>query len=741
MKRRLVHALLLVAVALVLAPASALAAPIRVWHAYRGDEEKALDAVLADWKGEPVDALSVPYDAYFTKLSAAIPIGDGPDLFIASHEKLGEFRARKIVGPVGDALEKGVFSESSIAAVTSDGQAWAVPLSQKCMALYVNTDLAPSVPTYIEDFAELVPKLPPGVYPLAYDPKSPYGMAGLLHGFGGQILDESDQYRFVGPEAERAVTFARWLIERRVMPEDADGALVTNLFRSGKAAYAISGPWLAGELGGNPNLRYRVALLPKVKATGLPMRPLLTVESIMLSPEGGKRAEVRALAKLLASAEAARIRAALGPTPSARLDVRAGEDGSIVRVFAQQARTAVPMPSSRAMNGIWDPGERAIKKVLRGDLGADVALSEGKHRFDDVRRPLPPPVSPAPALVLVGGLGLYAVLRWWKRAREERWGAGLRGSLPAYRYVIHAVLAVGMLVILPLSMGAATSLFAGSDEARRYVGLQNFIEILTARGGPLFASGSFYLVLAVTILWTAANLVLHVGIGVALALLLSRPTLRLRPLYRVLLIVPWAVPSYITALVWKGMFQRQFGAVTGLILAVNRLFGAHIESIAWFSKFSTAFTANVTTNVWLGFPFMMVVTLGALTAVPEDVLEAARVDGATRFQRLVRVTLPIIRPTLAPAVTLGAIWTFNMFNVVFLVSGGEPDGTTDILVSEAYRWAFTRENQYGYAAAYAVLIFVLLFAITRATSRRPEKAVGPSSDASASTLAPSSETA
>ncbi|MFS8066906.1 MAG: carbohydrate ABC transporter permease, partial [Byssovorax sp.] len=101
---------------------------------------------------------------------------------------------------------------------------------------------------------------------------------------------------------------------------------------------------------------------------------------------------------------------------------------------------------------------------------------------------------------------------------------------------------------------------------------------------------------------------------------------------------------------------------------------------------------------------------------PDDVLEAARVDGATRWQRLRLVTLPIIRPTLAPAVTLGAIWTFNMFNVVFLVSGGAPDGTTDILVSEAYRWAFTRENQYGYAAAYAVLIFLMLFVTTRTRS-------------------------
>jgi arabinogalactan oligomer/maltooligosaccharide transport system permease protein len=158
--------------------------------------------------------------------------------------------------------------------------------------------------------------------------------------------------------------------------------------------------------------------------------------------------------------------------------------------------------------------------------------------------------------------------------------------------------------------------------------------------------------------------------------------------------------------------------MTGLIEALNGLFGTSLEPIAWFSSFSTAFTANLMTNVWLGFPFMMVVTLGALTAVPEDILEAARVDGATRWQRLTLITLPMIRPTLAPAVTLGAIWTFNMFNVVFLVSGGDPDGTTDILVSEAYRWAFTREAQYGYAAAYSVLILLLLTVATRLMGRR-----------------------
>ena len=155
-----------------------------------------------------------------------------------------------------------------------------------------------------------------------------------------------------------------------------------------------------------------------------------------------------------------------------------------------------------------------------------------------------------------------------------------------------------------------------------------------------------------TVLWTALNVALHLAIGVALALVLSRPLLRLKAIYRVLLIIPWSVPSYVTALAWKGMFHRQFGAVTGIIEALNDVFGTSVEPIAWFASFGTSFCANLATNVWLGFPFMMVVTLGALTAVPKVVLEAAEVDGATAAQRLWHVTLPMIKPTMIPATVL-----------------------------------------------------------------------------------------
>jgi len=443
------------------------------------------------------------------------------------------------------------------------------------------------------------------------------------------------------------------------------------------------------------------------------MRPLLTVEAVMLSPDGAKRAEARELARFLASARAARVRQELARTVSARRDVQAPPGDELLQVFGEQAAAAVPTPTSVAMRATWEPARRAIRKIVRGQATAREALEEAERRFDDVYRAPPPPASTTPLMIFVGLLALLGAVLLVQKARTRAFRGRLRASLPAYRYVAHAVIAVGVLVFVPLLAGATISLFAGQPGDQHYVGLANFVEILTARGAPLLSRGSFYLVLAVTVLWTVLNVTLHLGIGLVLGVVLSRPAMRLRPVYRVLLIIPWAVPNYVTALAWKGLFHRQFGAVTGLIDLANQVLGTEVEPVDWFSRFTTAFSANVATNVWLGFPFMMVVTMAALTAVDREVLEAAQVDGASRLQRFFRVTLPIIAPSLLPAAVLGAIWTFNMFNVVFLVSGGEPDGTTDILVSEAYRWAFTREARYGYAAAYAVLIFLLLFSSTR----------------------------
>ncbi len=288
----------------------------------------------------------------------------------------------------------------------------------------------------------------------------------------------------------------------------------------------------------------------------------------------------------------------------------------------------------------------------------------------------------------------------------QRMTAALAKHRFAYGYVTPAAVGMLLLVFIPFGYGLGLGFFRHDHGTYTFVGLANFVEILTGGGHPLGHPLNFYFTLGVTILWTVSNVVLHVSIGLGLALLLKDPLMQFKGVYRVLLILPWAVPNYITALIWKGMFHQQFGAVNYVLGAVG------VEKVSWWSDFSTAFIANVTTNTWLGFPFMMVVSLGALQSIPDDVYEAAAVDGASKVQSFFHITLPLLRPALFPAIVLGSIWTFNMFNIIWLVSEGQPGGASDILITEAYRWAFERADRYGLSAAYALVIFVILFGYT-----------------------------
>lgn len=328
---------------------------------------------------------------------------------------------------------------------------------------------------------------------------------------------------------------------------------------------------------------------------------------------------------------------------------------------------------------------------------------------------------PGGGLGYVWGLfGLLAlglpVLAW--RGTGHRLASGIREHRVAMAYIVPATLGMLVLVLVPFAVGIILGFFNHCEGRFEYVGLANFTDILSGGGTSVTDPLNFWFTLGVTLLWTSVNVFLHVSIGLGLALLLKDPLLRGKGVYRVLLILPWAVPNYITALMWKGMFHQQFGAVNQLL----GVFG--IDKVSWFSHFWTSFTANVVTNTWLGFPFMMVVTLGALQSIPKDLYEAAEVDGASKWYQFSRITFPLLKPALLPAVILGAIWTFNMFNVIYLVSAGEPGGSTDILITEAYRWAFIRHERYGLAAAYATLIFLILLAYSLITNRVAKGAEG-----------------
>ncbi|HLE56482.1 MAG TPA: sugar ABC transporter permease, partial [Rhodothermia bacterium] len=184
--------------------------------------------------------------------------------------------------------------------------------------------------------------------------------------------------------------------------------------------------------------------------------------------------------------------------------------------------------------------------------------------------------------------------------------------------------------------------------------------------------------------------------------------------FRTLLILPWAVPQVIVALTWRGqLLNYEYGSIN---LLLTKVFG--LQPVEWLTSPTEAFISVIMTNVWLGFPFMMVIALGALQTIPRDLYEAAEIDGASWWYKLRRVTIPLIRPVMIPAITLGTIWTFNNLNVVWLVSNtGEPSDNTHILVSFVYKAAFNF-YRYGFAAALSVVIFVILLAFSLTFMKR-----------------------
>ncbi|HSP17282.1 MAG TPA: sugar ABC transporter permease [Thermoanaerobaculia bacterium] len=344
------------------------------------------------------------------------------------------------------------------------------------------------------------------------------------------------------------------------------------------------------------------------------------------------------------------------------------------------------------------------------------------------------------SLLLLGAMFLYQRDEWpmailplalliFIGAGGASWtGRTLKRYHQAYFYVAPAMVGMILLVFFPFFYGIALSFTSQTVYTSNkplteiWNGVQNYKDILgdihvtkeTPRGRSIDYQ-NFYWTLGFTIAWTITNVAIGVTVGLFLALILNTKTLRFKPAYRVLLILPWAVPNYITALIWAGMFHQQFGVINQFI----QIFGG--SPVSWFDKPYTSFAAVVATNGWLSFPFMMVVSLGALQSIPNELYEAARVDGATRWQQFRSITLPSLKPALIPAIILSVVWTFNMFNIIYLVSAGEPAGSTEILITKAYKIAF-EQYRYGYAAAYSTVIFAILLIygvfqnrVTRAT--------------------------
>lgn len=701
------------------------------WHAYRGAEEEALLEVVGAFHaanpGVVVEVVPIPYQAYANKLSSGIPRGNGPDVFLFAQERIGGWADAGVVAAIGDVVDPSLVDalpDNLVEACRYREQLYGLPLSTKTTALFYRSDLLAELgaepPATSEQLVELARRFTDpsrGRYGLVYPVADFYYHSGWFFGFGGTLYGADGTPSLAGAGHAASLAFVdRLQNELAVVPRDADYGVAKDLFTRGAALFAVNGPWFVGELGDTP---FGVVPLPVVSETGLAAAPFVTVESVLVSAqaaaEPGRFALAVRFAEYLAGVESSVVRARRASQavahPAAYDDPEVAAN-ALLAAFGHAAEQGTPMPNAPQMTAIWEPANRALQQVLRRSRTPAAAAAAAD---DDLSRALQPPpdeVASGPYLVLFGVVLLGAAVWSVRRARRSDLAARMRRSSVAYLYVAPAALASLLLIFLPFVLGASLSLYTHEQGEFSFVGFANFLKILLAQDFRITHPQSFYFTLLVTVAWTAANVVLHVSIGLALAMLLRDPWVRLRGVYRVLLIVPWAVPNYITALIWKSMFNFNFGSIN----AVLRWLG--LEPVDWFSSWSTAFAANVTTNTWLGFPFMMVVSLGALQAIPRDLEDAAEVDGASQWQRFRHITLPLLKPALVPAVVLGTVWTFNMFNIIYLVSGGAPDASTDILITEAYRWAFERGEQYGYAAAYGVLIFGVLLLYTWLTSGR-----------------------
>lgn len=253
------------------------------------------------------------------------------------------------------------------------------------------------------------------------------------------------------------------------------------------------------------------------------------------------------------------------------------------------------------------------------------------------------------------------------------------------------------------------------DSIARYndfsvVGLNNFRAILRQ------ANRSLLPVFTWNVSFAVLTVLINAIVGVFLAVLLNNPELRFRNLYRTLLIIPWALPAIITIQVWRGFLNLNFGAINRLLALFD------LPVFNWLGDPFAAKAAVLMVNLWLGFPFMMTATLGALSAIPKELYEAAKIDGASAWQTFWGVTAPLLRTALVPITLTGFAFNFNNFNVIFLLTDGGPAlaggistaRATDILISWAYNEAFRSQGgfAYGLGSAISILIFMITLAVS-----------------------------
>lgn len=317
-------------------------------------------------------------------------------------------------------------------------------------------------------------------------------------------------------------------------------------------------------------------------------------------------------------------------------------------------------------------------------------------------------------------------IRSWE-AQAARWRTILL-------YLAPALIVMSIITFYPLvyQVWMSTTKFGVQNlregsAAPEPVGIKNYTDIVDGTVHARLPNFDFGRMLGFNLWWTFSNVIIHVALGILIALLVNQKGLWFKGIYRAIYVVPIILPTLVIATVWRNMFDPSYGAINLSLAGIGGLFGIPAETfqIRWFDQIDNpipwiplplSYFAMLITNIWLGWPFMTIVATSALQSIPPDLYEAADMDGANGSQKFWNITLPMIRPAMVPAAVYGIVTTFNLFNLIYFMSRGGPLGATEILVTQAYRFV-NEQRDYGTAAAFSVLIFFILLAMTLGLNR------------------------
>lgn len=709
---------------------------ITMWHQVRPAERAALAEEIDRYEAEHPDVTIRPLYKETEELrsgfQAAALAGTGPELVYGPSDVLDTFQTMGLIQDLtpwfpGDVEQQ--FVQGALTCLPSREDASRRELVQvgdrfgNHLALVYNRNFIKEPPRTTDELVKFALENTfdsdgdgrRDRYGLVWNFTEPFFAVPFLTGFGAWVFEEPEAVPPVPsldtPESVAAYKFIKSLREEhQVVPANCDYELADSLFKTGRAAMIINGDWSWDDYLKIPEIDAAVAVLPIVSATGKPMRPMIAPKgySLNVNAKGEVAEAAMDFVRFMTSDEVQRrLVQRLKMLPGRRSawdDPLFGSDATLSASRAQLDNGRM-MPVATELRAVWDGMRPSYQALLGGALSPEEAArrmqSDAVKFIALMHRQLRPSGS-VTVLKLLAGIAL-AVALVWQWPNFVALIRDLRGNWIAYAFALPAIIVIFAVIVFPFLYNLVLSL---SDMSLtrfrdwRVVGLQNYAEVLTdpMLWGP-------WGVFMKTLVWTVVNVAFHVGLGVLLAVTLSGPV-RGKSVYRLLLIIPWAVPAYITALTWRGMFDFEYGAVNLLLAKL------HLPSINWLGEPLRAFEACVIANVWLGFPFMMVIALGGMQGIPTELYEAARIDRASRWQQFWHITLPLLKPVLLPAITLGAIWTFNNLNVIWLVSnGGEPQNSTHILVSYVYKAVFNL-YRYGYGAALSMVMFVLLLAFS-----------------------------